>query len=181
MSSVFNDVPAESVEALVEFIQAAGKKQLGAAKSSKKDHMIPKGETMNISCRANRGPIASHTPVIFEPDERRPWPTGLVIPQKLPAVKQQAAFLELSSQIEIEVTNTTKHDILLLNRTVLGRNELVQSVTPVGVKFKEWLSTQKEHKLDSVITESKPQMTALEPPKHIKDIDLGDLTEEQRK
>ena len=33
--SVFNDVPAKSVEALVEFIQAAGKEQLGIAKSSK--------------------------------------------------------------------------------------------------------------------------------------------------
>ena len=48
MNSVFNDVPVKSVEALVEFIQAAGKEQLGIAKSSKNDHMIPKGETMNI-------------------------------------------------------------------------------------------------------------------------------------
>ena len=48
MNSVFNDVPAKSVEALVEFIQAAEREQLGIAKSSKKDNMIPKGETMNI-------------------------------------------------------------------------------------------------------------------------------------
>ena len=80
MNSVFNDVPAKSVEALVEFIQAAGKEQLEIAKSSKKDYMIPKGETMNISCQVNHGPIASHIPVIFEPDELHPWPSGLVIP-----------------------------------------------------------------------------------------------------
>ena len=60
--------------------------------------MIPKGETMNISCRVNHGPIASHTPVIFEPDELHTWPSGLVIPEKLLAVKQGK-----SSQIEIEV------------------------------------------------------------------------------
>ena len=176
MNSVFNDVPAKSVEALVEFIQAAGKEQLGIAKSSKKDYMIPKGETMNISCRVNHGPITSCTPVIFEPDELHPWPSGLVIPEKLLAVKQGK-----SSQIEIEVTNTTKHDILLPNRTVLGRIELVQSVTPVEVKFKEWPKAQTEHKLESEPIESKPQVTTSEPPPHIKGIDLGDLTEEQRK
>ena len=86
-----------------------------------------------------------------------------------------------SSQIEIEVTNATKHDILLPNRTVLGRIELVQSVTPVEVKFKEWPEAQTEHKLESEPTESKPHVTTSEPPPHIKGIDLGDLTEEQCK
>ena len=85
-----------------------------------------------------------------------------------------------SIQIEIEVTNTTKHDILLPNQSVLGRSELVQSVTPVEVKFKEWPKAQTEHKLESEPTESKPQVTSELPP-HIKGIDLGDLTEEQRK
>ena len=176
MSSVFNDVPAKSVKALVEFIQAAGKEQLAVAKSSKKYYIIPKGETMNMSCRVNYGPIASRTPVIFEADELRPWPTGLVIPEKLFAVKQGK-----SSHIEIEVTNTTKHDILLPNRTVLACIEVVQSVTPVEVKFKEWPSAQTEHKLDSDIAESKQQVAASEPPQHIKDIDLSDLIEEQHK
>ena len=174
MNSVFNDVPAKSVDALVEFIQAAGKEQLGIAKSSRKNYMIPKGETMNISCRVNHGPIASRTPFIFEPDELHPWPSGLVLPEKLLAVKQGK-----SSQIEIEVTNSTKHDILLPNQTVLGRIELVQSVTPVEVKFKEW--PKAEHKLESEPTESEPQVAASEPPPQIKGIDLGDLTEEQRK
>ena len=176
MNSVFNYVPAKSVAALVEFIPAAEKEQLGLAKSSKKDYMIPKGETMNISCRVNHGPIASCTPVIFEPDGLHPWLSGLVIPEKLLAVKQGK-----SSQIEIEVTNTTKHDILLPNRTVLGRIELVQSVTPVEVKFKEWPKAQTEHKLENEPIESKPQVTTSEPPPHFKGVGLGDLTEEQCK
>ena len=176
MSSVFNDVPAKSVEALADFIQAAGKEQLGVAQSCKKDHMILKGETMNISCRVNHGPFTSRAPVIFELDEHHPWPAGLVISEELLAVKQGK-----SGQTEIEVTNTTKHDILFPNQTVLGRIEFVQSVTPVEVKFKEWPSAQTEHKLDSGIAESKPQVAASETPQHIKDIDLGDLTEEQCK
>ena len=176
MNSVFNDVPAKTVEALAEFIQAAEKEQLGIAKSSKKDYMIPNGETMNISCQVNHGPTASCTPVIFERDELHPWPSGLVILEKLLAVKQGKP-----SQSEIAVTNTTKHDLLLPNRTVLGRIELVQSVTPVEAKFKEWPKAQTEHKLESEPTESKAQVPTSEPPPHIKGIDLGDLTEEQCK
>ena len=64
---------------------------------------------------------------------------------------------------------------------MLGRIELVQSVTPVEVKFKEWPKAQTEHKLESEPTESKPQVTTSEPPPHIKGTDLGDLTEEQCK
>ena len=132
LNLIFNDVPDKSVEALVEYIQASGKEQLRIAKFCKihveKDYMIPRGETMNISCMVNHGPIiANRTPVIFKPDKLRPWPngpTGLVIPEKLFAVKQGK-----SNQIEIMVTNTTKHDILLPNPTVIGRIDLVRSVT----------------------------------------------------
>ena len=46
--SVFIDVPAKSVEALAEFIQAAGKEQLGVAKSSKQDHIIPRRDNEHI-------------------------------------------------------------------------------------------------------------------------------------
>ena len=108
MGSVFDDIPAEKVEALVDLIQANENEQLGIAKSCKKDYMIWHGETMSISCRVNHGPIVNRTPVIFEPDELSLWPMGLVIPEKLLAIKPGK-----SSQIEIEVTNITKHDILL--------------------------------------------------------------------
>ena len=65
-------------------------------------------------------------PVLFEPDETQPWPTGLVIPENLITVKQGK-----SSQIELEVLNTTSHNIVLPKRIVLGLVQLVQSVTPV--------------------------------------------------
>ena len=121
MGSVFDDIPAEKVEALVDLIQANENEQLGIAKSCKKDYMIWHGETMSISCRVNHRPIVNRTPVIFEPDELSLWPTGLVIPEKLLAIKPGK-----SSQIEIEVTNITKHNILLPKRTVLGRIERIE-------------------------------------------------------
>ena len=67
------------------------------------------------------------------------------------------------------------------NQTVTGGIELVQPVTSVEVKFKEWPTAQTEHKLNSVITQSKQQVAASEPPQHIKIIDLSGSTEEQGK
>ena len=40
-----------------------------------------------------------------------------------------------SSQIGIEVSNTTGHDMKLRNRTVLGSLQMVRSVTPVEVQL----------------------------------------------
>ena len=155
------------IEGLVEFIQAAGKGQLEIAKSSKKEYMIPKGRQLTYHVGAI---MALFQVVCLLYLSRMTFTHG----HKLLAVKQGK-----SSQIEIEVTNTTKHYILLPNLTVLALTELVQSVTPVEVNFKEWPKARTEHKFESEPVESKPQMTANEPPPHIKDIDLGDLTEEQ--
>ena len=174
----------------MDLIQANENEQLGIARSCKKDYMIRHGERMSISCRVNHGPIVNQRPVIFEPDELSLWPTGLVIPEKLLAIKPGK-----SSQIEIEVTNITKHDILLPKRTVLGRIELVESVAPMEVQFKEWPKTQTSQdfkrgaggpepstKTETSVNEiSQQQGTGTEPPPHIKEIDLEGLTEEQCK
>ena len=53
MGSVFDDIPVEKVEVLVDLIQANENEQLGIAKSCKKDYLIRHGETMSISCRVN--------------------------------------------------------------------------------------------------------------------------------
>ena len=78
---------------------------------------------------------------------------------------------------------------------MLGRIELVQSVTPMEVKFKEWPKTQPSQDFErgaggpgpstteTSVNEiaSQQQGTGDEPPSHIKEIDLGGLTEEQCK
>ncbi|CAB4023074.1 Hypothetical predicted protein [Paramuricea clavata] len=74
-----------------------------------------------------------------------------------------------SSRVEVEVKNTTKHDIVLRNRTVPGRLELIQSVTPVEVKLK----TENDENDDDHQTAKWA--------KHLDDVDLGDLNSEERK
>ncbi|CAB3987572.1 Hypothetical predicted protein [Paramuricea clavata] len=74
-----------------------------------------------------------------------------------------------SSRVEVEVKNTTKHDIVLRNRTVPGRLQLIQSVTQVEVKLK----TENDENDDDHQTAKWA--------KHLDDVDLGDLNSEERK
>ena len=76
--------------------------------------------------------MTSNTPVLFEPDELSPWPAGLEISETLKTVRKGSV-----PRIEIEVHNTSQHDIIIPGRTQLGRLQLVKSVTPMEVKLAE--------------------------------------------
>ena len=80
----------------------------------------------------NTGPIHRKTPVLFEPDELEHWPAGLVVHEVLTTVKEGDSAI-----LPITVTNNSNHDIVLPGRTVLGCLQLVRSVAPVEVNFKD--------------------------------------------
>ena len=101
-----------------------------SVKTNKHDSVIPGEGSAIISSRVNHGHLQKHTPVLFEPDELAPWPSGLIILETLLAFKPGN-----SNHIKVEVRNTTNHDIALQNRTLIRRLQLVQSVTPVEVKL----------------------------------------------
>ena len=65
-----------------------------------RDNFIPRGQVVNVSCRANTGPVSSTIPVLF--DEMYQWPTDLQIYETLKTVKKPSV-----SRIAIEVHNTT--------------------------------------------------------------------------
>ena len=69
---------------------------------------------------------------MFEPDVESPWPSGLEVPETLVTLRGGA-----SSRVGIQVRNITDHDIILKNRTVLGKLELIKSVTPLEVRKRE--------------------------------------------
>ena len=73
-----------------------------------------------MSCRANTGPVLTNEPVLFEPDELSQWPTGLEIFETLKNIKKGSV-----SRVDIEVFNTSDHDITLPRRTLLGRLQLI--------------------------------------------------------
>ena len=128
----FRDVKKEVLHELINLMQAAKEDNLCTIKSPKRDITISANRTVQVSCRANTGPVGETTPVLFEPDELAPWPDGLTVHETVTTVKQGSM-----SYVKIDVTNTTNHDITLQKHTVLGRLQLVTSITPVEVKLVE--------------------------------------------
>ena len=116
----------------MNFIENLNQEELYFLKTTKRDITLPPKERQRVTCRANTGPVERNTPVLFEPDEASPWPNGLDISDTLLTVKKGK-----SSQVDIEITNNTNHAIVLPGRSLLGRLQLVRSVTPVEVKVKE--------------------------------------------
>lgn len=116
---------------LLNLVKEINHGELCLVKTPKKDTVILRGQVAKIRCRVNTGPLSQLTPVLFEVDENGHWAGGLQVSDNLLTVKAGKA-----SKIEVEIRNTTKHDISLKGRTVLGRLQLIQSVTPVEVKLK---------------------------------------------
>ena len=166
----------------MNFIESLNQEELCFVKTTKRDTTIPPKQSLRVTCRANTGPVGRPTPVLFEPDEANPWPNGLEIPETLLTVKKGK-----SSQVDIDVTNNTNHEIVLRGRTLLGRLQLVQSVTPVEVKIKEPDSgnngTQQEVPGSGTTIQTldeEPGVVPMGIPTHIKDIDLEGLTPAQK-
>ena len=87
--------------------------------------VIPPKQSVRVSCYISIGPIAERIPVLFGPNPKWPWPDCLEVPETLTTVST-------GSRVYIQVNNPTKHPIIL--RMVLGRIQLVKSVTPFEVK-----------------------------------------------
>ena len=175
----FPTTKPSNVEALVNFIQSTSGQDLCSVKTSKRNVVIPKGKCLKIPCRVNHGPVDQTISVLFEPEETSPWPSGLTFNETLLSVKPGK-----SNQIHVEAINTTNHDIVLPNRTLIGRLQLVQSVTPVEVKLHE--NGLKADQQSSNLTgntesdqEASDRKTNVLPP-HLKDINMDGLTQEHR-
>ena len=138
--------------------------ELCLVKTCKKDVVIPQGKSVKVSCRVNTGSLDKPTPVLFEADENGQWPSGLQVSDTL-----LTAMAGKSCRVQVEVKNTTKHDIVLQNRTALGRLQLIQSVTPVEVKLKT----------DNV-EKSPPKLNEDIKIPNLDGVDLRDLNTEQR-
>ncbi len=178
ITASFNNVGEENAEQLVNLIYSKDEGFLCLVKTSKRHVTIPKGQIVTVACRANTGAIESTRPVLFEPDEKCQWPPGLIVHETLAKVKRGKTAI-----LEIEVTNDTRHDIVLPGRTTLGNLELVRSVAPFPVKLKD----NQQHEVGDMTSGNgrsyrltansmQPQNTEEEVPK----VDLSGLTSAQQ-
>ena len=126
---------------------------MSAVKSDKQNVVIPAGQDIKVKCRVKVEHLDAAVPVVFEPDELQLWPEELRITEKLLTVRRG------QRRINLNVSNTSGHDVILRGGTDLGRLELVTSVTPTDVVYKgvpeEVLPTMnvpEEETVDSSIT-----------------------------
>ena len=167
--------------ALVDLMNSVDHAELCLVKTCKKDVIIPRGQSVRVCCRVNTGPLSQPTPVLFEADENGQWPSSLEVLDTLTIAKGGKA-----SRIELEVRNTARHDVTLRGRTVLGRLQLVQSVTPVDVRLKSDHVNYKRppNEVDpesgNATTRETYSNASINLPDHLKDVDLSDLTSQQR-
>ena len=187
LSASLPSAKQENVKALIGLIWTNTSSELCRVKVAKKDVVVPKNETIVVSCSVSTGPTESRLPVLFEPDVESPWPSGLEVPETLVTLKGGT-----SSRIRIQVKNTMDHDITLKKRTMLGKLELVKSVKPLEVRKKE----NEERSADC----SRPANNSSEEGEEVRsqsdtpamkrcqseashstpDVDLEDLTEDQK-
>ena len=115
LSTSLPNAKQENVKALIGLIKTNISSELCRVKVTKKDVVVPKNETMALSCSVSTGPTESRLPVLFEPDVESPWPSGLEVIETLVTLRGGT-----SSRIRIQVKNTTDQDITLKKRTILA-------------------------------------------------------------
>ena len=74
LNSSLPNAKQENVKALIGLIRTNTPSELCSVKVTKRDVVVPKNETMAVTCSVNTGPVESRLPVLFEPDVESPWP-----------------------------------------------------------------------------------------------------------
>ena len=174
--AAFVDGGESELKALINLIQAPDDDYLCSVRTPKRDTVIPHGQAVRVSCTANTGPVFTNVPVLFEPDELSQWPTGLEIYETLKTVKKGSV-----SRVDIEVHNTSDHDITLPCRTLLGRLHLIKSVTPMEVTLASTADSKEPESqfaddLSMGITEGDTESDTATP-----EVDMTGLTMQQQK
>lgn len=164
---------SENTEALINLVQSSTQPmELCMLKTIKKNVVVPKNKSILVACRANTRSLDVDTPALFEPDIDGHYPHGLEMNETL--VKLPAGN---SSRVNIEVVNTTKHDIVLKGRTVLGKLQLVRSITPLNI---ELVNVNNKQVINEIRTKKPTVEKAAVLSSNLEEIDLSHLTESQR-
>ncbi len=171
LKSALADVSSVNCTSLVDLIKSNDETELCNIRTNKRNHMIPSGKTLQVPCRVNHGPIEKEIPVFFEPNEQQI--SGISVHLKLFTIKSGNL-----SKAKIEITNNSKHDIMLPCRTLLGEIELVESVTPLDVKLKE--NPENNNSRSSSPNTSVNTCYEGEIPEHIRQVDLPTLNDDQK-
>ena len=126
---MFGTLSEEKADALLNLIESDKEVILSAVKSGKKDILVKSRETVNIPCRINTGYMERNTPVLFEKSSDSGFPSELELCDSLVTLQRGNC-----ARINVMFINNSSHDVVVRNRTVLGKLTQVRSATPFQVK-----------------------------------------------
>ena len=128
----FQKIDVGSIHTLLNIILEETHADLSILKSPKQSISLPPNQFTRIICRGNGKTSNIKTFVLFVADENQQWPPGLEVTEKLCVIPRGKSF-----RVSLDVYNSTDHPIMLKSRTVLGRIELLKSITPFDVRRKD--------------------------------------------
>lgn len=112
MKTLFTDLAAKGSKILIYLITEEESQDIhfSTVKVAKKECMLPKGKSVNLTCRAYYFLMDSKTQVLFEPIESSNLPKGLQITENLTVVNRGK-----SCRLKAEVINISAYDIVIPN------------------------------------------------------------------
>ena len=128
MKTLFPNLKTNETKLLINLIseEQSQDTHFGTVKVTKRDCTIPRGQSVQINCRANYFSMESKKPVLFEPIENNNLPESLQISENLIVVNRGK-----SCRVKVEVTNNSASDIIIPKHAEIGQLQLVKSVTPI--------------------------------------------------
>ena len=157
-------------QAFVNIIKECTEKDyVCTVKTNKKDIMIPKQSSVLVPCRGNGGFVPNSMLAMFEPELNQYLPDGLRTTETLVSLKSGT-----TQRLQISIENSTDHDIHLRNRTVLGRVQLIQSVTAIESRDEKTQDSTNSKTTDQRVSHHEKEKN------FVPNVKLGELSEEQK-
>ena len=170
----FTNMPEHKASALIHLVyNSQTQNEVCDVKTTKRDFVIQKNTTVDVSCRANTGYLERHIPMIFEPSLPSTLPSGLSVRESVLTVKKGNAHI-----LKLQMVNETNHDIMLPGRTPMGRLEMIRSVTPASIHHKNDCETVEKHK-ETVKSCAKETVLQKDASSILSKIDFSGLTNDQ--
>ena len=141
--------------------------EVGVVRHPKVTTKIPQQSSVMVTCRVRTAaPVRSETEVYFHPDASD-LPQGLHPSEGLLRLKMGTC-----SKVSVQVTNTTRHDITLHGRVIMGRLHQISAIIPGTIA-----SCESPMPTSSQTDQSK---TTMKKDDFLSGIDMSGLNENQR-
>ena len=95
----FTNMSEHKASALIHLVyNSQTQQEVRNVKTVKKDFVIQKNTTVDVSCRANTGYLERYTPMLFEPGLPSMLPSGLSVTESVLTIKKRdCTYIEASS------------------------------------------------------------------------------------